>query len=153
MVQNYYQQNHTTPSWSNDALPTLFPFRATLQDPPTVNKTSPANSTTPSEAPSATSTPPASTSKHGAPVEAIVGGVVGGIALIVLVVGFSLWRRRRSGRIREGIHRGTGAHELPTVPSQAVHEKDLTPAPMRHELGDSHETLSKNQHSTTYELS
>ncbi|KAJ9611459.1 hypothetical protein H2200_004643 [Cladophialophora chaetospira] len=152
MVQDYYSENHTVPSWSDAALSTLFPFRASLQTVPDANQTTPANSSTHSPTVSATTTPNTSSSKHGASVGAIVGGVIGGVtALVILGVGLFLWRRRKRAA------RSPSEHPRPEksqtqISGNPVHEKDG--APPRHELGPGAENPVKPQSDITrYELS
>ncbi|KAJ7259810.1 hypothetical protein C8J57DRAFT_1135042 [Mycena rebaudengoi] len=53
--------------------------------------------TTTTDPPPSNSAPPTSGSKP-LPIKAIIGGVVGGVALLGLVLGFLFWRRRRNSR-------------------------------------------------------
>ncbi|KAF8605546.1 hypothetical protein BDV93DRAFT_506651 [Ceratobasidium sp. AG-I] len=122
----------------------FFKYMPSLSAPPVSSAptsgsgTSPFGTTSLATRPSSTSAPAAnsddSSGSKSAPTGAIVGGVVGGVALIALIVGIVIWRRRRRSSqdaLSPQHETYIGEAEYVTKESQAPAGSPYTPSPLR----------------------
>lgn len=103
LVNNFYKTNPAAPSWNSDAVQVAF---AALDGSPASTASQPTSSATgiTVETIGASSETPGKDSNSGSStnVGAIAGGVVGGVAvLIVLIVSWFILKRRRKRRVQE----------------------------------------------------
>ena len=117
IVQDVYQQS--APVWDDPALAGIFPFRQSLTAP---SNTSNITTSQPTNVPSPTPETKKSKSNH---TGAIAGGVVGGIAAIILVAGCAYFLRRRSKKAREEQPPGFTEGRLEQKSSEIVAQPEM----------------------------
>ncbi|KIX99548.1 uncharacterized protein Z520_05124 [Fonsecaea multimorphosa CBS 102226] len=95
VVKQYYSDSYQEPSWSDPTLATVFAFTPPANS-SSSNNSNPSGTSGSQSSPSPSSSSFTTTKKSN--VGAIVGGVVGGIALLAVILGLWYWfavRRRR----------------------------------------------------------